>query len=109
MYVNGSLVAKTTQVGTISTPTNNTVMAIGCNPNGSSSSDGAFLTGKIYSLSIYDNVEWDVSEAGDNSIIAWNVRSNSNGAQKVYIASDGDIYANKDSSYLFANLGYAEI
>ena len=50
---------------------------------------------------------WDVSAAGDNSIKAW-AETQANGKLKVYIASDDEIFANPDSSYLFSYIGYAE-
>ena len=52
-----------------------------------------------------DSGTWDVSAQGDNSIIAWYETSNANGALKVYIASDDEIFGNQDSSYLFAHIG----
>ena len=48
-----------------------------------------------------DSTAWDVSEAGDNSIIAWYEKSNDKGILKVHIGSNGTIYANKNSKYLF--------
>ena len=50
---------------------------------------------------------WDVSAQGDNSIIAWYTQ-NANGSYKVYIGSDSEIFGNRDSSYLFKNIGYSE-
>ncbi len=52
-----------------------------------------------------DSTAWDVSAQGDNSIIGW-YETNSNGSVKVYIASNDEIFANVDSSYLFAHIGY---
>ena len=51
---------------------------------------------------------WDVSEAGDNSIIAW-YETQSSGALKVYIGSNYLIRANENSSYLFSYIGYASV
>ena len=49
---------------------------------------------------------WDVSKAGDQSIVAWFVDSEkSNGTYVIHIGSEGGILANTDSSYLFANIG----
>ena len=53
-----------------------------------------------------NDTAWDVSEAQDGSIMAW-YTTNSNGTYKVYIGSDETIYANPDSSYLFAWIGYS--
>lgn len=47
---------------------------------------------------------WDVSEAQDYSILAW---YSGTAPYTVYIASDGEIFANPDSSYLFSYTGYA--
>ena len=49
---------------------------------------------------------WDVSAAGDNSIKAWT--SQTSAPYTVYIGSDGEIFANQDSSYLFSYIGYGE-
>ena len=56
-----------------------------------------------------DSTAWDVSEAKDKSIIAWYETSNSNGAKKVHIGSNGTIYANQDSSHLFSSIGSSSI
>lgn len=106
VFVNGELVAKTSQEGTIGGPTNNTVMTIGTNPKGSAG-DESFANINVYDVKIYDNV-WDVSEAQNGSILAWNEIANSSGIQKVYIASEKEIYANQNSSYLFAFIGYSD-
>ena len=47
---------------------------------------------------------WDVSAMQDNSILAW-YEENANGTVKVYIGSNGQIFGNVDSSYLFAFIG----
>ena len=52
---------------------------------------------------------WDVSARGDNSIIAWYETSNSNGALKVHIGSNDEIFGNQDSSYLFCYIGCTNI
>ena len=54
-----------------------------------------------------DSTAWDVSAAQDKSIIAW-YQTNANGTLKVYIASEGEISANVDSSYLFAEIGSSD-
>ena len=111
LYVNGELVGtQTKQNGTIHKPVNNTVMAIGCNPTGSSG-QGYYLKGKVYSAKVYNKglsqsqiqQIWDVSAAGDNSILAWRTQT---GPYKVNIGSYNNIYANSDSSYLFSYIGY---
>ena len=66
----------------------------------------------IYNASTGEYVNstaWDVSARKDKSIIAWYEKNNSQGALKVHIASDGEIYANPDSTYLFNRIGYADI
>ena len=95
--------------GTIHKPVNNTVMAIGCNPTGSSGQN-YYFKGKVYSAKIYNKglsqsqiqQIWDVSAAGDNSILAWRTQT---GPYKVNIGSYNNIYANSDSSYLFSYIG----
>ena len=54
-----------------------------------------------------NETQWDASARGDNSIIAW-YTTNANGSLKVYIGSNDAIFANRDSSYLFAHIGYGE-
>ena len=56
-----------------------------------------------------DSTAWDVSARGDKSIIAWYETSNANGALKVHIGSNDEIYANQNSTLLFAYIGYADI
>ena len=56
-----------------------------------------------------NSTKWDVSDMGDGSILAWSVANGSKGAKTVYIGSNDSIYANVDSSYLFANIGYSSI
>ena len=51
-----------------------------------------------------DNTAWDVSAIQDKSIIAWYETSNDQGKLKVHIGSNDEIYANQDSSYLFAGI-----
>lgn len=46
---------------------------------------------------------YDVSAANDGSVMAWPEKSNDGKTHILYLAADGDIYANPDSSYLFAN------
>ena len=111
LYINGELVSQTVQSGAIGAPTKNTIMAIGVNPSGSSAtSRSGYADINVYSASAYDEAiqtkAWDVSEAQDGSIMAW-AEENGNGTYKVYIGSNDTIYANPDSSYLFANIGYS--
>ena len=54
-----------------------------------------------------DSTAWDVSAMQDDSIIAWSEPS-ANGTLKVYIGSNGLMFGNVDSSYLFANIGNSE-
>ena len=49
-----------------------------------------------------NSTKWDVSEAGDGSIMAWYTGSN---PYTVYIGSSGTIYANQNSDYLFGAIG----
>ena len=58
----------------------------------------------VDSLSGANSTAWDVSEAQDGSIKAW--YTSTNGTYKVYIGSDGPIYANPDSSNLFCFVGF---
>jgi len=53
-----------------------------------------------------DEIEhvWDASAQGDNSIIAWT--ADTEAPYTVYVGSRHEMYANKNSSYLFANIGY---
>ena len=104
IFVNGQLTGKTAQTGAIKEPGKSTVMSIGSNPSGNSAGI-EFTNMRVYMAHIYDKAYWDVSEKGDNSILAWSVNSNSSGAKKVYIASKGNIYANTDASYMFSNIG----
>ena len=54
-----------------------------------------------------DETIWDVSAMGDNSILEW-YTTNANGSIKVYIGSDDEIFANQNSTLLFAYIGYNE-
>ena len=58
----------------------------------------------VDSLSGANSTAWDVSEAQDGSIKAW-YTVNSNKTYKIYIGSDEAIFANPDSSDLFAYIG----
>ena len=108
IFVNGQLTGKMAYTGTIKAPNNATVMSIGSNPSGSSAGI-EFTNMRVYTAHIYNKAYWDVSEKGDNSILAWDANSNSSGAKKVYIASKGNIYANANASYMFSNIGAASI
>ena len=48
-----------------------------------------------------DTTAWDVSARQDKSIIAWYETSNDQGALKVHIGSNDEIFGNQNSSYLF--------
>ena len=108
LFVDGQLVASKVHAGTLNPATGNTVMSIGSNPSGNSGGI-EFTNMKVYTAHVYNKAYWDVSEKGDNSILAWSVNSNSSGAKKVYIASKGNIYANANASYMFSNIGAASI
>ena len=108
IFVNGQLTGKTAQTGAIKEPGKSTVMSIGSNPSGNSAGI-EFTNMRVYMAHIYDKAYWDVSEKGDNSILAWTVNGNGSGTKKVYIASKGNIYANANASYMFSYLGYASI
>ena len=58
----------------------------------------------VSSTSGANSTAWDVSDKRDKSILAW-YETNANGTLKVYIGSNEKIYANTDSSYLFAYIG----
>ena len=58
----------------------------------------------LSSTSSANSTKWDVSAAGDNSVVAWYTGSN---PYQVYIGSNSTIYANTDSSYLFSYIGYS--
>ncbi len=60
----------------------------------------------VNSVSEANDTKWDVSARGDNSILAW-YKVNDNGSLKVYIGSDDEIFANPDSTDLFAYIGYS--
>ena len=53
LYVNGSLVAQTAQTGTIGATQENTVMAIGCEPKGSTP-EGSYTYMNVYSAKVYN-------------------------------------------------------
>ena len=64
----------------------------------------------VYTQNTLKNVPasaWDVSAAKDGSVKAWIAASydteNSSKKNHLFLAADGDIYANPDCSYLFAN------
>ena len=72
---------------------------------------------KITSIVTKDNMEipstaietWDVSQAGDGSVIAYiEDDGRGTGTYKVTIGAQGNIIANKDSSYLFQSFSNAE-
>ena len=108
LFVDGQLVASKVHAGTMQATKAQTVMSIGSNPSGNSGGI-EFTNMKVYTAHVYNKAYWDVSEKGDNSILAWDVNSNSSGAKKVYIASKGNIYANANASYMFSNIGAASI
>ena len=52
------------------------------------------------------STKWDVSAGNDGSIMAW-YKTAASGALEVYIGGTTAIFANPNSSYLFANIGTA--
>ena len=65
---------------------------------------------RIISATFLDNknvpenaiISWDVSEAGDKSVMAWLMTNNGdNSKYDLYIGGNGGVIANKNSSYLF--------
>ena len=110
LYVDGQLVNSVSKTGAIRNAKNDTVVAIGVNPQGDTPQLNWFK-GRVYSAKIYDQglsqsqiqQVWDVSSAGDNSILAWRTQT---APYQVNIGSNDDIYANADSSYLFSYIGY---
>ena len=109
LYINGKLEAVKAQTGTIKAPTNNTILMMGNNPDGSAvgqwdhSADINIYSASVYNDAVQTNM-WDVSAAQDCSIVAW-YDTNPNGTYKVYIGSDNEIFGNTDSSYLFNCIG----
>lgn len=61
----------------------------------------------VYTLNTLKNAPssaWDVSAEKNGSVKAWITTSSDSEKQtSLYLAADGDIYANRDSSYLFAD------
>ena len=60
----------------------------------------------VKGVSAANSTKWDVSARGDSSILAW-YTTNANGSVKVYIGSDDEIFANQNSTDLFAYVGYS--
>jgi len=63
---------------------------------------------QVEKIEIKDKIEipegaynWDVSDKGNNSVMAWYVDSDENGLYELYIGQEGGVIANPDSSYLF--------
>ncbi|MBE6150404.1 MAG: BspA family leucine-rich repeat surface protein [Firmicutes bacterium] len=57
-------------------------------------------------INIPDNVykSWDVSETGNGKVMAYIVENSGDSSfYNLYIQGDGEIYANRDSSYLFSD------
>ena len=50
---------------------------------------------------------WDVSEARDNSVLAWVTPVGNYGMYELFIAGDGGVWAPEDCSYLFAYYRWA--
>lgn len=74
LYINGKLEARKAQTGTIGTPLNNTVMAIGANPSGNLVSDG-FANINVYSAKVYNIALTDEEVANGTNRTAYLLRS----------------------------------
>ena len=81
---------------------------------GVTSGDNTFLGGSIKrkdveSVKTVSNlnipsgaISWDISSSQNGSTMAWVVDNDNDGLYELYLGSDGVIYANEDSSYLFS-------
>ena len=85
------------------------LMADTCNVNKESFVFGSKIKRKeisaIYTQDTLQNVPsdaWDVSAGKDRSVMAWTCKDTDSDTHTLYLAGDGDIYANPDSSYLFS-------
>ena len=59
----------------------------------------------IYTQNTLQNVPsdaWDVSAGKDRSVMAWTCKDTDSDTHTLYLAGDGEIYANPNSRYLFA-------
>ena len=120
IYINNVLDEQKSQSGIIKAPESNTVMMIGANPSGSNAVE-MFANIDVYSVKVHNVAlaireiwnsatvvtSWDVSAQADGSIKAWIYSQNQ--PYTVYIGSTGTIYANSDSTDLFAHIGYSSI
>lgn len=74
--------------------------------------NAAIKRGEIRAIEFCDSLEnavsdaWDISRAGDGSVMAWTVDDEK--GKKLFIAGQGGITAPKDSSYLFARYDHLE-
>ena len=64
----------------------------------------SFKQGKKSDLTVETKSEFDASEKRDGSIMGYYTDDNNDGMYDLTFMSEGTIYANKDSSYLFYNL-----
>ena len=64
------------------------------------------ITTSLVGHSKNDANTWDVSQKQDGMYLAWYEDNDSDGYYEITIAGDGDVVANSNSSYLFANIGY---
>lgn len=82
--------------------------------NAASSGDYHKYYNKVYSVTFLDSIDeasmnatdtvdkWDVSEAKDGSVMAWMKKNSENSSlYDVYIAGEGGVAANPNSSYIF--------
>ena len=99
-----------------------TIFTLGANENlpmmevytASSSGDYHKYYNKVYSVTFLDSIDetsmnasdtvdkWDVSAADDGSVMAWMKKNAENSSlYDVYIAGEGGVLANPDSSFIF--------
>lgn len=74
LYINGKLAARNAQTGTIGTPQNNTVIAIGVNPSGNKAEE-KFANINVYSAKVYDVALTDEEIANGANITTGLLRS----------------------------------
>ena len=86
------------------------------NPWNQSFLGSVFTRDDIASITFVDNKVlpgdelgyWDVSEAGDNSVIAWYKESATSNMYDIWIGAKGGVCANPDSSWLFSTIEMLE-
>ena len=110
LYIDGELAAKTELKGTMVDPSHKK-MAIGARPlyNGNYR---AYSNMNVYEVNIFDqslsqSQVKEIAHRTYGSNLATTTTATTNSIVKAYIGSTGTIYANSDSSYLFAHIGSA--